>query len=179
MIRLTRLAPLAVCLLCACCAWGFDPTIAQPKAGSGATFASRDIYTCNPEKAQMKGPPNSQQAEALVMCSWEKVTGSGTLSNAYLTENVVVQVGSGRPYEYGDGSGDADVKQAVYPIRGSFVYDRCFPINSAYPAGKSCKKIEHPNASGICYKTNFGDWKCQMSDGSTYHQDPGYFPAPR
>jgi hypothetical protein len=151
----------------------------QPQTGVGAKYGARDPFTCKSTKQPLQGAPSAEQAKAYLIGRFEKETGTGTLGQLYLTENVKLEIGKGRPFEQGDGSGDADVSELVYPIRGSFTYYRCYPINSVYPVGQSCKKIESPNAEGFCYKTTFGDWRCSMVDIQTSKTLDGYFPAPK
>ncbi len=155
-----------------------DMSILQPLTGTGAAFGARDPYSCRAGGSQLKGAPTAVQVQAMVTCAWERATGNGSLAELYLTENVKVQIGKSRPFERGDGSGNVDVNQPVYPIRGSFSYYRCYPVNSAHPSGQNCKKTEQPNAEGLCFKTTFGDWKCTMSDIQTRVNVPGYVAAP-
>jgi hypothetical protein len=102
----------------------------------------------------------------------EKVYGR----NLYLFENVQAEIGKGRPFRGGGLSGGADINMAdadpsepVYPIRGSFSQWQCAnPKTSISPEGQNCDLLSIPKASGVCYKTTFGDWVCRMvSDNPT------------
>lgn len=79
-------------------------------------------------------------------------------------ENVQVQVGAGIPYA--DRSlPEIDVNHPVYPIRGSYLRYQITRL-AAYtgPPGKNASCYNNPKATGYCYKTTFGDWRCDMSD---------------
>jgi len=152
---------------------------AAAQTGVGAPFGARDPKTCASTAAPAHGAPSAEQARLYVMCGFEHAKGSGSLGELYLTDAVTVQVGKGRPFEYGDGQGDIDVKAAVIPIRGAMTYYRCYPISSGHPNGQSCKKTEWPKAEGECYRTSFGDWRCYMTDTVSAKADTGYFGAPR
>ncbi len=152
---------------------------APARAGDGAPFGARDPVVCASTQPPATGAPSPAQVRQYVACGYERMKGSGSLAELYLTENVTVEIGAGRPFEFGDGQGDVDVKLPIYPIRGSLTYYRCYPLNSAHPPGQSCKKVEWPHAAGQCYKTTFGDWKCYMTDTATSQTVAGYYPAPR
>ena len=131
------------------------------------------------DEAPQDGRATADQARAYFISGYEMEKGTGTLGELYLTEDVKLEIGKGRPFDRADGSGDADVTELVYPVRGSYTYYRCYPISSAHPEGKNCKKIVCPKAEGICYKTSFGDWKCVMADIRTSKTVDGYFPPPK
>ena len=149
------------------------------KSGVGKNYGARDPLTCKSTKDPEKGPPSADQVRAYFISGFEQEKGTGTLGELYLTENVKVEIGKGRPFEQGDGSGDVDVHELIYPIRGSYTYYRCYPVNSVHPLGKNSVKVEQPKAEGLCYKTTFGDWKCTMADFHTGKSLDGYFPAPK
>ena len=59
---------------------------------------------------------------------------------------------------------DVDASQPVYPIRGSYQQYQCNnPKTSVYKAGQNCSLSNIPKASGVCYKTTFGDWTCTIA----------------
>ena len=148
-------------------------------AGVGAPYGARDPLHCASTKAPASGAPSAEQVKAYFISAFEREKSSGRLGELYLTADVKVEIGKGRPFESGDGAGDIDTHERVYPIRGSYTYYRCYPLSSAHPAGKSSKKILQPNAEGFCYKTTFGDWRCSMADFHTGKTLDGYFPAPK
>ena len=151
----------------------------QAKQGVGAKYGARDPLTCASTKQPEHGAPSAEQARAYLISGLEHEKGSGTFGELYLTENVKLDIGKGRPYDHPEGGNDIDTHALVYPVRGSYTYYTCYPISVTHPAGKSCKKVELPNAAGICYKTTFGDWKVLMTDITTRSVVSGYFPAPK
>jgi hypothetical protein len=94
-----------------------------------------------------------------------------------LTEDVKVEIAKSRPFQpHSDILPDGDTTLPVYPIRGTLRRYTCNQ-ESGYlkNIGKNCLVWLEPKASGVCYKTTFGDWKCSMSDSSpikSYNQPP-------
>ena len=150
----------------------------KPDAGVGAKYGARDPYKCASYKAPEKGAPTAGQVRAYVIGQREYETGTGNDAVLYLTDNVTVEIGKGRPFERGDGSDDIDTSEMVYPIRGTMTVYTCYPISKAHVEGKNCKKVEFPKAEGLCYKTTFGDWKCSLMDVQHRKVYGGYFPPP-
>ena len=95
----------------------------------------------------------------------------------YLVENLKsVEVGGGIPYAAIMGQrsfSEIDVNHPVYPIRGSFLRYRCRDLETEYvgPPDANCSTDNHPKATGYCYKTTFGDWRCQMGDRSSLEKE--------
>jgi hypothetical protein len=151
-----KLLPI-VMTLCVVCL----PAFAQP--GAGAKYGARDPHTCSSTMEPAKGAPSPEQAAKYVACAGETV---GMSSNLFLLENVKVEVGKGIPWMELDRPSrptDADTKSLVYSIRGSYTKYQCgavVPINR----GQNCSVYYHPKAVGTCYRTNFGDWHCNMQD---------------
>jgi len=60
------------------------------------------------------------------------------------------------------------VTAPIYDLRGKFTRYSCDkvggPGTGLSPAGKNCNKFPYLHATGTCYKTTFGEWKCQMMD---------------
>jgi hypothetical protein len=58
-----------------------------------------------------------------------------------------------------------DTSFPVYPIRGSYQKYQCGHTQGSwvYKPGQNCDLITTPQASGVCYKTSFGDWACRMA----------------
>ena len=93
------------------------------------------------------------------------------MRHLYLIENLKVEVGGGIPYAAIIGHKSfpgVDVRHQVYPIRGSFLQYQCKdPIaEQVGPPDTNCNTYDNPKATGYCYKTTFGDWKCAMSDST-------------
>ena len=149
------------------------PASAQP--GVGAKFGSRDPQVCGSTKAGGKGPPDMKVVTAAVLCSNEKLSGT----TLYLTEELKVDIATkGRPHNpRTDIMSEIDTGVPVYAIRGSFVSYQCSPVSDYMKnAGKNCNMYRQPQASGLCYKTTFGDWKCSLMDLSNNQQEPGVPP---
>ena len=106
-------------------------------------------------------PPDQTEAELLIICSGNQDDFGH--AKVYRTYNVHLQVAKPRAYAYGDPGGDAiDPEAPVYPIRGMKTTAVCSPV-SAYMQneGKNCSEFDW-KGDGICYRTSFGDWKCQL-----------------
>ncbi|MGD0345475.1 MAG: hypothetical protein ABSA85_01900 [Terracidiphilus sp.] len=135
---------------------------AQP--GIGAQYFTRDPITCSSKKAPASGAPSPAQAALYVRCD---PSGEGLFGgNLFLLENVKVEIGSGRPFQPGSDIGmfQIDIRQPVYPIRGSFLRYQCSSSKaSPYKRGSNCILITTPQAAGACFKTTFGDWTCKMA----------------
>lgn len=141
-----------------------DPSNLQPQTGVGSKYGTRDPYTCKSTKAPAHGAISPEVAAQYVACNAEGETG-GML---YLLQNVKVEVGAGRAFNpNSDDYADIDQSSPLYPIRGSFTRYQCGAVSSGpiLPnVGKNCNSGDQPNATGVCYKTTFGDWHCSMMD---------------
>lgn len=139
--------------------------IAQRDQTVGERFGSREPTTCADTKAPASGPITADLARKYFICQMEKISGN----QLNLVEDVKVEVGGGIPYAAIMGHRslpEIDVNHPVYPIRGSYVaYKVSDPVTAAadHP-GRNASSNLHPNATGYCYKTTFGDWRCYMAD---------------
>jgi len=134
--------------------------------------------TCPSTREPVSGAISVEQATLYFMCSREGTRG-GPLD---LVENLTLEVGQGRPASYLDSS-DIDHDSLVYPIRGSFTMYTCYtPKASPYPylnnIGRNCHTHDEPQATGNCYRTSFGDWRCSMPD-TGIHNYRENVPPPR
>lgn len=135
--------------------------VRQPKT-VGEVYGSREPRVCEDTKAPARGAITAVLALRYLNCQMDRVSGE----TLYLVENVKVEVGGGIPYAAIRGQrslNEIDVNSPVYPIRGSVLRYQC---GSTYGGEKTdnCDTYNEPNATGYCYKTTFGDWKCYMSD---------------
>lgn len=145
----------------------FGAVVAQEKSIS-AKYGSRELRTCEDTKAPARGAITAALALKYLNCQMDYLSGSGDL---YLVENVKVEVGGGTSYAAIRGQyslDQIDVRVPVYPIRGSFLKYQCQDPETAYvgPPNTNCVTYNNPKATGYCYKTTFGDWKCNMADTS-------------
>lgn len=143
--------------------FAFSASFAQTSVG--ANYGSREPRTCEDTKAPAKGAITAALAAKYLNCQMEGLSG-GSL---YLVENVKVEaVGGGIPYAAIMGQrslSEIDVKYPVYPIRGSFLQYQCQNrLTAARVADANCNTYNNPKATGYCYKTTFGDWRCNMND---------------
>ena len=160
---------LCVAAFATACSFAFSAN-----AGVGAAYRTRDPIACPSAAEQPKGAPNVQQATRIFRCSTEAIS-----SHLYLTDHVDLQIGGARPFHYGDGYAEIDSSKAVYPIRGAWTQYQCISLKE-YPAAsaKNCSVFDESNASGVCYQTTFGDWRCRMHALSSVMR-PDYVQGPQ
>ncbi len=140
------------------------PNVMTQKPGVGAKFGSRDPYACASTVAPKSGPISAALASQYFTCGFEHINEDGYL---FLAEHATVQVGRGVPFREAGlyETGNIDPNGKVYAIRGSYDQYLCTPL-SRYGAvrGHNCAAWHETHATGYCYRTTFGDWKCNMSD---------------
>jgi len=139
-------------------------SVAYGQAGTGAKYGTRDPVTCKSKKEPAKGGPTAEQAAMYWRCDKEG-TRSGSDTNLYLFENVKLEVGKARPFQASDQMlTDADPSQPVYPVRGmTEIYQCNDPSRMTPPApGHNCNFTPGSAVTGACYKTAFGDWRCEL-----------------
>ena len=144
----------------------FGTIVAQEKNSISARYGSRDPRTCEETKAPARGAITATLALKYLNCQMEYVSGGGDL---YLVENLKsVEVGGGIPYAAIMGQrslSEIDVKHPVYPIRGSLLRYQCQNrLTAARLPDANCTTYNEPKATGYCYKTTFGDWRCYIND---------------
>jgi len=135
-------------------------------ADTGAKYGTRDPRICKDKTQPRKGALSAEQARQYFICGAEYIL-AGKL---YLIENVTVQVGEARPYNPNEDINfpNINTKFPIYPIRGSFKKYICDPIYlDRSNLNRNCSIYNYPNAKGACYKDNFGDWSCGMTDATT------------
>ena len=137
--------------------------LAYAQKDSGKPYGARDPHTCASRKDPAAGALSSGQALQYLSCDMEGIDGFGHLSQV---ANVKVEVAKGRPFNINtDSIPDIDVSQLVFNIRGSLTTGYCSIVDGTVTlAGKNCMISDQPNAVGMCYKSNFGDWHCSMRD---------------
>jgi sRNA-binding protein len=144
----------------------FSQTFAQP--GAGKPYGSRDPLACPDIKGNA---PSAAMAKTSLQCNMERVVGINDAAKLTLVEEITVQIGKGRPYnpntEVMDLSG-IDTTVPVYPIRGSYKKYICEWAGERWGnVGKNCNLTDFPHAEGLCYKNEWGNWVCRMTDVMT------------
>jgi hypothetical protein len=139
------------------------PALAQVDVAK--TWGTRSPMVCTPLK--QKNPPNAAQAAKLVQCAKENASeASGEL---WLMQNLKVEVGKAMSFLVAYDQyimAAADTTKRVYPIRGSFDWAICITMRDAGIYGnpnENCKASRVPTATGVCWQTTFGDWKCTIN----------------
>ncbi len=108
-----------------------------------------------------------------------KETGSESTGELWLVENLKVDIGG--PTKYAAmypiiTMAEADTTKQVYPIRGSWTGSICMLRSDAGRGGKdpnlNCRETDVSNATGACWRTTFGDWKCAMNGNSGATRTP-------
>ena len=140
----------------------------QAARSIGERYASREPRTCADTRAPARGAITAALALRYLNCQMDYES-SDLL---YLVQNVTVQVGG--PVSYAAIRGqrswsDIDTRTPVYPIRGGLLRYQCAPAFT--PGEPNCRTYNEPRATGHCYKTTFGDWKCYMSDPAGMNTD--------
>ncbi len=121
-----------------------------------ATYQARDPRICKAVLA----PPSRWQASALVQCTMDADRPTGL----WLMQDVRVAVGAPRRYEPQTDSNLAEIDMGapIIPLTGSLTVFWCSPIGGTTAAGSGCMVSPTPFAVGKCWRTTFGDWKCNL-----------------
>jgi hypothetical protein len=148
--------------------------VRQPHGGAtlGAKYGTREPMTCANRTVPAHGAPSPEQARQYFLCEQE---GDGIVFLSLVT-NARVQVApaSHRPDPRASYATAPDLNQPAWDIRGSFTEYRCqtppkviasYDTVSDFARTHNCTATDMPNATGLCYKNNFGDWHCYMRDG--------------
>ncbi len=121
-----------------------------------ATYQARDPRICKAVLA----PPTRGQASALVQCTMDADRPTGL----WLMQDVRVAIGAPRRYEPQTDSNLAEIDMGapIIPLSGSLTVFWCSPIGGTTAAGSGCSVSPTPFAVGKCWRTTFGDWKCNL-----------------
>lgn len=150
-------------------------------AGAGGIAVAQDaraLWGTRPAAAcpTVRQAPSAAQAGALVRCAKEsQSTSSG---ESWLVEDLQVQVGGATRFAamYNEVTmPDADTRKPVYPIRGSWTWSVCKLRRDARIYGDpnlNCRETPVTRATGACWQTTFGDWKCTMNGTSGTTRSP-------
>ena len=114
------------------------------------------------ECSQVTSPPSAAQAVALVQCTME----AESRDMVILIQDVKVQMGAPRAFGEAADTGlqDLDVSAKILPLRGSQTMYQCGEVRF-YGKGTQCSAFPYPKSEGRCWKTKFGDWKCNLAGG--------------
>lgn len=129
-------------------------------------WGARKAATC----AKVGQVPSAAFATQLVRCAKENQ--SMASGESWLVEDLQVQVGGPTSFAAMYNSvtmPDADTRKKVYPIRGSWTWSVCILRKDAKIYGdpnKNCRETPVTQATGACWATTFGDWRCQMNGTS-------------
>ena len=140
----------------------------------GAPYGSRNPHTCPDATMPQHGAISAAQAKQYVTCGLEGIYSY----QLYLVEDVSVTVGAGVAYNARNFPYDNDIdpNYPVYPIRVSFKQYQCGKVNTIMEnAGKNCTVNMYQNATGVCVRTTFGDWRCSVNsrpDPATQYNMP-------
>jgi hypothetical protein len=153
------------------------------QAGGGASAAdispappafNQQFETRNPRVcAKVTHVPSAAEATVMVQCQQESNSRTdGSSPGFFLATDVVVQMGSPKPYNPGVDNylDDIDPSAPVYPLRGSSTGWACTPVNP-YNKDKNCSKsFGGEVGKGACWHTQFGEWRCLMTIGGNQQQ---------
>jgi hypothetical protein len=154
---------------------------AYSQASPGKKFGSHDPRTCPTRTAAL----TAATARQYFICDSEYTEGPGASGESInLVSDVTVQLGNPRPFDpamdtFGFATTNSiDPAQKVVPIRGSFNGYVCGKIGQMNaPQGSNCNLTKNANAKGICFKSSFGDWHCEMDDlGAVREFKPSHAP---
>jgi hypothetical protein len=122
-----------------------------------ATYQTREPRICKP----LATAPTLGQAAALIQCTMDKDLPTGL----FLMQGIKIAMGTARNYQPETDSDliEIDMSAPVYPLSGSLTVFWCSPISAMTPSGKGCIVSPTPVAVGKCWKTTFGDWKCNLA----------------
>jgi hypothetical protein len=89
-----------------------------------------------------------------------------TSIGARLMQNVNVQLGAPRAFQP-DTDGklqQIDIQAPVFPLTGSMTAYMCNSVAfGLYHAGSNCTVTPMQQGAGVCWRTTFGDWKCNLA----------------
>lgn len=139
------------------------PALAQTDVAQ--KWGTRSPMVCSPLK--QKAAPTPVQATKLVQCNSEYASDSS--GELRLMQNVKVEIGKSSSFvamynQYVMPA--ADTTKRTYPIRGSFDWATCMLIRDASIYGdpvQNCQTSRVASATGVCWQTTFGDWKCLLN----------------
>ena len=128
---------------------------------SGPPQLNAEYQVREPRRCKdLNAPPEAGQVAAMIQCTMERNAATGMT----LLRDIKVAMSTPRPFDVDLDAGlnEIDRSAQVIPLSGSMKLYICSPVGVGYPAGKSCTLYLTPVAVGKCWKTGFGDWKCNL-----------------
>lgn len=138
---------------------------ASAQAPSGAPWGARGPVVC--PSFRQGGPPSVAQAAQLLRCN--KESASSASGELWLLKTVDVRVGGAVSFAsmYNEiAMPEADTRQRVYPINGGWTWSICTMLSDTRNPGRNCREVDVTRASGVCWKTRAGEWRCTMNGTS-------------
>ena len=135
-------------------------------AQRAAPWGARQAATC----PSIRQAPTAAIASQLVRCA-RKVSQCRP-GESWLVEDLQVEIGGPTSFAAMYNAvtmPDADTTKRVYPIRGSWTWSVCKLRKDAKIYGNpdlNCRETPVTRATGACWQTTFGDWKCTMNGSS-------------
>ena len=157
-------------------------SVLAPQKGVGTLYGTRDSVACKSKKEPAKGGPSAELATDYVRCGREGVSTSD--HSLTLWEKVQLDIGKGRPYQASDSRlQEIDPAEPVFPIRATFDLYRCFDPARMTPVqpgpGHNCNFNPNVHGTGVCYKTTFSDWNCEMGYDFDFRATQRNVPGPK
>lgn len=164
-----------IALFCGASALITAPGFTAHAVSGDPRWGARAPAQCTPLKQSQ--PPSAAQAAQLFRC--EKETASESSGELWLVEDLKVEIGGATPFAAMYRlvtMREADTSKRVYPIRGSWTWSTCISrrdagLRGADP-GLNCRETPVSGATGACWQTTFGDWKCTMNGTSGAIKSP-------
>ena len=161
-------AGLALCSMAACRARGGEAGSVQPRPGADAEaaalvqqFGGRAPRPC----PAIRHRPSDAEAAILAQCTMEGPF--GTVET--LLTDVRVHISGTRPFTAQDlNRRDIDNRAEVLTLTGYAKHWVCG--EQAFAPGKNCTMDEMPDSAGACWKTSYGEYRCNFVNvGVGYH----------
>lgn len=154
---------------------GFGLAFSGPAASAqdaGQLWGTRAAAAC----PSVRQAPSPAVAAQLVRCAKESQSLSS--GESWLALDMQVQVGGATSFAAMYNAvtmPDADTRKSVYPIRGGWTWSVCKLKKDARIYGDpnmNCRETPVTRATGACWQTTFGDWRCTMNGTSGASKSP-------
>ena len=164
----TALCSLAVLVAVACGTGDAQTTSSHPRPSSEGSpeslvqqFGGRAPRPC----PAIRSKPTDVEAAILAQCTMEGPFGT---SETLLTDVQVHITGSRKFQMQDDNRKDIDMSAPVYTLTG---YAKNYACGAqSFSPGKNCTMVEMPDSPGACWRTNYGEWRCNFVNvGVGYH----------